>query len=137
MPIADRPGSQGRRQERTTDMPRYRPHRRELLTAAFMLAAAPAAFAQPQTFRPTPPAITPDCIIPPELARFELPLPRAARRMAAQQPIKIVAIGSSSTYGEGASSPEWSYPSRLRLELAYRFPSLNIAVINRGVNGDN
>jgi acyl-CoA thioesterase I len=118
-------------------MPAYRPHRRELLAAAFMLAAAPAAFAQRQVFRPAPPAITPDCIIPPELAHFELPLPRAARRMAAQQPIKIVAIGSSSTYGEGASSPEWSYPSRLRLELAYRFPSLNIAVVNRGVNGDN
>ena len=28
-------------------------------------------------------------------------------------------------------------PSRLRLELAYRFPSLDIAVVNRGVNGDN
>jgi acyl-CoA thioesterase I len=117
-------------------MPCYRPHRRELLTAALVIAAAPA-FAQPQTFRPSPPAITPECIIPPELAHFDLPLPRAARRMAAQQPIKIVAIGSSSTYGEGASSPEWSYPSRLRLELAYRFPSLDIAVVNRGVNGDN
>jgi acyl-CoA thioesterase-1 len=118
-------------------MASYRPHRRELIAAAFTIAAAPAAFAQQRVFRPTAPAVTPDCIIPPELARFELPLPRAARRMAAQQPIKIVAIGSSSTYGEGASSPEWSYPSRLRLELAYRFPSLNIAVVNRGVNGDN
>jgi acyl-CoA thioesterase-1 len=117
-------------------MPCYRPHRRELLAAALAIAAAPAAFAQ-QSFRPTAPAVTPDCIIPPELAHFDLPLPRAARRMAAQQPLKIVAIGSSSTYGEGASSPEWSYPSRLRLELAYRFPRLNIAVVNRGVNGDN
>ena len=117
-------------------MPSYRPHRRALLAAAFMVAAAPAAFAQ-QTFRPTPPAVTPPCIIPPELAHFDLPLPRVARRMATQQPIKIVAIGSSSTYGEGASSPEWSYPSRLRLELAYRFPSLNIAVVTRGVTGDN
>lgn len=114
----------------------YRPRRREVLAAALTIAAAPTAFAQ-QIFRPAPPAITPDCIIPPELAHFDLPLPRAARRMAARQPLKIVAIGSSSTYGEGASSPEWSYPSRLRLELAYRFPSLNIAVVNRGVNGDN
>jgi acyl-CoA thioesterase-1 len=120
-----------------TIMHLYRLHRRELLTAAFAIAAAPAAFAQQATFRPTPPPVTPECIIPPELARFELPLPRAARRMAAQQPIKIVAIGSSSTYGEGASSPQWSYPSRLRLELAYRFPSHDIAVVNRGVNGDN
>ena len=103
--------------------------------AAVLTAAAPGAFGQPR--RPDPPAVTPPCIIPPELAHFDLPLPRAARRMAAGQPLKIVAIGSSSTYGEGASSPAWSYPSRLRLELAYRFPSLNIAVVNRGVNGDN
>jgi lysophospholipase L1-like esterase len=103
--------------------------------AAFLSAGAPAALGQPR--RPDPPAITPACIVPPELAHFDLPLPRAARRMAARQPLKIVAIGSSSTYGEGASTPEWSYPSRLRLELAYRFPNLNITVVNRGVNGDN
>src|SRR5262245_39935902 len=110
-----------------------------LAAAAVLTAATPAAFEQAlgQPRRPDPPAITPGCIIPPELAHFELPLPRAARRTAARQPLKIVAIGSSSTYGEGASSPEWSYPSRLRLELSYRFPSLDIAVVNRGVNGDN
>jgi acyl-CoA thioesterase I len=111
--------------------------------AAVLTTAAPAALHQAlgqalgQQRRPDPPAVTPPCIVPPELAHFELPLPRAARRMAARQPIKIVAIGSSSTYGEGASSPAWSYPSRLRLELAYRFPALNITVVNRGVNGDN
>jgi lysophospholipase L1-like esterase len=111
-----------------------------LLAAAAVLttAAPPLALGQTSSSRrPDPPAITPPCIVPPELARFELPLPRAARRMAAQQPLKIVAIGSSSTYGEGASSPEWTYPSRLRLELAYRFPALDITVVNRGVNGDN
>ena len=64
----------------------------------------------------------PPCIIPPEIARFERALPRTAQRIAARQPLKIVAIGSSSTYGEGASSPEWSYPNRLRLELTERFP---------------
>lgn len=109
--------------------------RRHVLVAAAVLAAAPTAWSQPR--RPDPPAITPSCIIAPELAHFDLPLPRAARRTAAQQPLKIVAIGSSSTYGEGASSPEWSYPNRLRLELAYRFPMLSITVVNRGVNGDN
>ena len=109
-----------------------------LAAPALLLTAATPAWAQraPAT-RPDPPAVTPPCIIPPELAHFDLPLPRAARRMTARQPLKIVAIGSSSTYGEGASSPEWSYPSRLRLELAYRFPALNITVVNRGVNGDN
>ena len=117
-------------------MPVARLHRRTVLVAAAsLIAAMPAAWGQVR--RPDPPAVTPPCIIPPELAHFDLPLPRAARRMAARQPLKIVAIGSSSTYGEGASTPEWSYPSRLRLELAYRFPALDIAVVNRGVNGDN
>ncbi len=106
-----------------------------LAAAAFLTATAPAALGQPR--RPDPPAITPPCIVPPELAHFDLPLPRAARQMAAQQPLKIVAIGSSSTYGEGASTPAWSYPSRLQLELAYLFPRHEISVVNRGVNGDN
>ena len=106
-----------------------------LAATAVLTAAAAPALGQPR--RPDPPAITPACVIPPELAHFDLPLPRAARQMAAQQPLKIVAIGSSSTYGEGASTPAWSYPSRLQLELAYLFPRHDIAVVNRGVNGDN
>jgi lysophospholipase L1-like esterase len=117
-------------------MPFIPSRRYALLAAAAFLSAAPSALAQ-QPIRPDPPAITPACIIPPELAHFDRPLPRAVQRMAAQQPLKIVAIGSSSTYGEGASSPDWTYPSRLQLELAYRFPHHNIAVVNRGVNGDN
>ena len=106
-----------------------------LAATAVLTAAAAPALGQPR--RPDPPAITPACVIPPELAHFDLPLPRAARQMAAQQPLKIVAIGSSSTYGEGASTPAWSYPSRLQLELAYLFPRHDITVVNRGVNGDN
>lgn len=114
--------------------------RRNVLLAAptlLLTAAAPAWAQRTRPVRPDPPAINPACIIPPELAHFELPLPRAARRLAARQPLKIVAIGSSSTYGQGASSRAWTYPRRLQLELAYRFPNLNVTVLNRGVNGDN
>ena len=110
-----------------------------LATAAFLLAAAPAVWAQDRAspLRPDAPAISPACVIPPELARFDRPLTRTMQRMSQRQPIRIVAIGSSSTYGEGANSPAWSYPNRLRLELAYRFPGLDLTVVNRGVNGDN
>lgn len=112
--------------------------RSALVAAALLITATPAVLAQGRSpIRPDAPAISPACIIPPELARFEHPLERTARRVSVRQPIKIVAIGSSSTYGEGASSPEWSYPSRLRLELAYRFPTLDITVVNRGINGDD
>jgi acyl-CoA thioesterase I len=46
-----------------------------------------------------------------------------------------VAIGSSSTFGAGASSPTASYPSRLADELKQRFPGRDITVLNRGING--
>jgi len=52
------------------------------------------------------------------------------------EPLIIVAIGSSSTAGAGASSPAASYPSRLAVELAQRFPGHDIKVLNRGVNGE-
>jgi acyl-CoA thioesterase I len=86
----------------------------------------------------TPPATTPAprCVVPPQFARFDLPLHRTGRQLAAGKPIKIVAIGSSSTFGAGASKPYNSYPSRLAAELAREFVDHDITVLNRGVNGD-
>ena len=52
------------------------------------------------------------------------------------EPIIIVAIGSSSTAGAGASSSAASYPSRLAVELTQRFPGHPITVLNRGVGGE-
>jgi lysophospholipase L1-like esterase len=68
--------------------------------------------------------------------RLQQPLARTAVRIATGQPIKIVAIGSSSTYGAGASSREASYPSRLQIELGRHFPGHQFTVLNRGVNGE-
>ena len=70
------------------------------------------------------------------LARLRSPLPRVARRIAAGRSVTIMALGSSSTAGAGASSPAAAYPSRLQVELKTRFPDLAISVINRGVNGE-
>ena len=78
----------------------------------------------------------PDCKVRMELARLANPLARVAHRIAAGQPVTIVAIGSSSTAGAGASSPDRSYPSRLQVELANEFPRQQFNVINRGVNGE-
>ena len=67
-------------------------------------------------------------------------LRRAARapahKVASRLPIKIVALGSSSTGGAGASSPAGSYPSQLAEELARHWPGEEITMANRGVNGD-
>jgi acyl-CoA thioesterase I len=76
------------------------------------------------------------CTAPTDLARFERPLIHTMRRLANGQPLTIVAIGSSSTAGAGASSPDTTYPSRLAVELRTRFPGREITVLNRGVNGE-
>jgi lysophospholipase L1-like esterase len=70
------------------------------------------------------------------MVRLGSGLPRLAARLASGQPVTIVAVGSSSTAGAGASSPAASYPSRLAIELAALFPESSIRVVNRGVNGE-
>jgi acyl-CoA thioesterase-1 len=69
--------------------------------------------------------------------RFDFPLPRTARLLVSGLPIKIVALGSSSTYGAGASTRAASYPSRLAEELVRRFPGQKFTVLNRGVSGED
>jgi acyl-CoA thioesterase-1 len=76
------------------------------------------------------------CKAPSELLRLTQPLSHTAKRLAAFRPVTIVALGSSSTAGAGASSPAASYPSRLAVELKELFPGHPITVINRGVNGE-
>ena len=91
----------------------------------------PAALTSSAT-APRPPA----CTVAAEQVRFDRPLPRTARLLVSGRPIKIVALGSSSTFGAGASTSAASYPSRLAEELARHFPGHDITVLNRGVNGD-
>ncbi len=76
------------------------------------------------------------CSAPAELAHFDRPLLHAMRRLASGKPLTIVAIGSSSTAGAGATSPAATYPSRLAVELKARLPGHDITVLNRGVNGE-
>jgi acyl-CoA thioesterase-1 len=83
-----------------------------------------------------PAAQPPACIVPAREARFDRPLPRLSRRLVSGQPIRIVALGSSSTAGAGASSPAASYPNRLEFELSQHFFWKDVTVLNRGVNGE-
>src|SRR5262249_2017931 len=82
------------------------------------------------------PAPAPKCLLQSDIAHFDLPLPRLAFRIAAGLPLKIVAIGSSSTSCAGSRSPATSSPSRLEVELKRHFPGHEITVVNRGVNGE-
>src|SRR5204863_1867635 len=77
------------------------------------------------------------CTVTTDQVRFDFPLPRTARLLVSGLPIKIVALGSSSTYGAGASTPAACYPSRLAEELVRRFPGHKFTILNRGVNGED
>lgn len=68
--------------------------------------------------------------------RLANPLSHIAKKLVNFEPITIVAIGSSSTAGAGASSPAKSYPSQLAAELKNLFPNNSITVLNRGANGE-
>lgn len=64
-------------------------------------------------------------------------LPHVASKLVAGQPVVIVAFGSSSTAGFGASSPEFNYPNRLAAQLRRHYPTADITVVNAGVGGED
>lgn len=78
----------------------------------------------------------PLCAAPTPLDRLPLPLPHLAAKLAAGQGVTIVAFGSSSTQGIGASTPAHAYPSELQADLAAALPHAAIRVVNKGVGGE-
>jgi lysophospholipase L1-like esterase len=64
-------------------------------------------------------------------------LARVSLALTAEKPVRIVAFGSSSTEGIGASSNAATYPSRLQIELAKALPMIPLVVINRGRGGED
>jgi acyl-CoA thioesterase I len=94
---------------------------------ALVLAVAPSARAADAT-RP--------CTAPESLTRFRVALPNTARAIRQGRALVIVAIGSSSTEGIGASDAAHAYPAVLAEELRRRWPRLTVTVINKGVSGE-
>jgi hypothetical protein len=64
-------------------------------------------------------------------------LPHVAKKLAAGQPVVIIAFGSSSTQGYGSSGPEFTYPNRLATQLRRQYPGADITVINSGRGGED
>jgi lysophospholipase L1-like esterase len=79
----------------------------------------------------------PACSAPGSLMRLDRAIFHTAARIAEGRSLKIVALGSSSTAGIGATSPANSYPSRLEAELREQYPDMQIDVVNRGVGGED
>jgi lysophospholipase L1-like esterase len=77
------------------------------------------------------------CLPPKGGAKSMGSLPHVASKLAAGEPVVIVAFGSSSTVGYGTSSPEFTYPNRLAAQLHRQYPSADITVVNRGQGGED
>ncbi len=66
---------------------------------------------------------------------LSLPASRAALREG--RPLTILAFGSSSTGGSGASTPDGTYPARLEAWLRLAMPRVRLNVLNRGKGGQD
>jgi acyl-CoA thioesterase-1 len=77
------------------------------------------------------------CAVPASLYRIDAALTHAVARIADSKQLKVVAIGSSSTQGVGASTPAMSYPSRLERALQEALPGVDVRVVNHGIGGQD
>ena len=62
-------------------------------------------------------------------------LPRTSARRSGRQVLRLVAFGSSTTAGVGASAPARTYPAVMRATLLPAFPG-GISLANLGIGGD-
>ena len=84
---------------------------------------------------PTP-TVSSSCDAPAADIATPAPLPNVAADIAARRAIKVLAIGSSSTVGVGASSPGRNYPAQFEAILEKTFKGLDVVIVNRGVSGE-
>lgn len=114
-----------------------------LLTLAAGASSAWAQNAEPpdshmpvRAPEPVDATLSPDCRVPGSKLYTLAPLRAVKRALKEHRTVKVLAIGSSSTVGVGASSPMASYPIRLEGELERLFPGTEVEVVNRGVSGE-
>jgi len=73
----------------------------------------------------------------PELPTSPLALPVSRAAIAAGRPLTVLAFGSSSTEGAGASEQSRTYPARLEAWLQAALPGVALRVLNRGRGGED
>lgn len=83
-----------------------------------------------------PPALSSSCNVPSSDIATPAPLPHLEADLQARKSIRVLAIGSSSTVGVGASSPSLNYPAQFESILERTFKGLDVVIINRGVSGE-
>jgi acyl-CoA thioesterase I len=91
--------------------------------AALLVAAAAQALAAEQ------------CASLPSHVELGVHLPKARAAINDRREIEVVALGSSSTQGYGASTPFHSYPAELLRTLQQLLPGAKVTVYNKGIGG--
>lgn len=84
-----------------------------------------------------PPLLSPDCRtkrVAGDL--FRRPLRTVRRAVASKAHVKVLAIGSSSTEGIGASKPSATYIAKLETSLEGAFKGMDFDIIGRGKGGE-
>lgn len=70
------------------------------------------------------------------IMRSNATLAPLSTKVAQGQTLAILAIGSSSTEGVGASAKDRTYPARLQALLAKAWPKSKIEIVNAGIGGE-
>jgi len=96
-----------------------------VLTVAALALASPAL------------AAGPDCAVSRKVFTARAGLERIGLDLRQRRPVKILAIGSSSTFGYGMATPAVAYPARLQATLSELTSRQNIEVENAGVSGES
>ncbi len=80
--------------------------------------------------------LSPQCEVPNGDIASPAPLPTMANLLESGKKLKILAIGSSSTYGIGATVRGKAYPAQLEEILEKTLSGVDVKIINRGVSGE-
>jgi acyl-CoA thioesterase I len=102
---------------------------RPLIAGLVMLAGLAAAPAAADPVVPVPTI----CEVSGDLIPDPVPLPHSRQMLKAEHRLKIVALGSSSTLGLGATDSQAAWPARLQTALTTALPGAEIRVVNRGI----
>jgi len=101
------------------------------LVAGLALLAAGLAI-DPAAADPSAP-LPPMCEVSGDLIPNSAPLPHARHMLKTEHRLKVVALGSSSTLGLGATDSQAAWPARLQAVLAAELPGAEVRVVNRGI----
>jgi lysophospholipase L1-like esterase len=109
-----------------------------LLALVHAGAAQQVAVTPPAQIPAAPPALSSDCNSRTAVGEAypRLPLRGLRRALRNRQSVNVLAIGSSTTVGIGASKPSATYVAKLESDLDGAFRGLNFEVVGRGKSGE-